>query len=74
MVSSVLLTLQSMLASCKVRMPQWRNVPQADDAYTITSHLFTLQKKERPPDDARYSKNAPISPKDTKWVFHDDTV
>ncbi|KDN52903.1 UBC-like protein [Tilletiaria anomala UBC 951] len=47
-VSSVLLTLQSMLASCK--------------------------RKERPPDNEKYTKHSPISPKDTRWVFHDDTV
>lgn len=47
-VCSVLLTLQSMLASCK--------------------------KKERPKDNERYVKHAPISPKDTRWHFHDDSV
>ncbi|UZJ53106.1 hypothetical protein CBS101457_002426 [Exobasidium rhododendri] len=47
-VSSVLLTMQSMLASCK--------------------------KQEPPQDNQRYIKNAPLSPKDTRWHFHDDTV
>lgn len=47
-VSSVLLTMQSMLASCK--------------------------KKERPKDNDRYVKHAPISPKDTVWSFHDECV
>ncbi|CAO1613521.1 unnamed protein product [Sympodiomycopsis kandeliae] len=46
--SSVLISIQSMLASCK--------------------------KKERPPDNDRYIKHAPLSPKDTRFVYHDDTV
>ncbi|GAA5970711.1 hypothetical protein JCM8115_006004 [Rhodotorula mucilaginosa] len=47
-VQSLLLTMQSMLASCK--------------------------KKELPPDNDRYVRNAPKSPKDTRWAYHDDTV
>ncbi|PWY98190.1 UBC-like protein [Testicularia cyperi] len=47
-VSSVLLTLQSMLASCK--------------------------KLELPPDNDQYVKRAPLSPKDARFVYHDDTV
>lgn len=47
-VSSVLLTLQSMLASCK--------------------------KLELPPDNERYVKRAPLSPKDSRFVYDDDTV
>ncbi|KAL7341767.1 ubiquitin-conjugating enzyme/RWD-like protein [Rhodotorula toruloides] len=47
-VQSLLLTMQSMLASCK--------------------------KKELPPDNDRYIRNAPKSPKDTRWAYHDDTV
>ncbi|GAA6064726.1 hypothetical protein JCM10212_005849 [Sporobolomyces blumeae] len=47
-VHSLLLTMQSMLASCK--------------------------KKELPPDNDRYVRNAPKSPKDTRWAYHDDTV
>ncbi|GAA96347.1 uncharacterized protein L969DRAFT_95466 [Mixia osmundae IAM 14324] len=47
-VSSICLTLQSMLASCK--------------------------KKERPPDNERYVKRAPFSPKQTQFVYHDDSV
>ncbi|MCO5565343.1 hypothetical protein L7F22_019016 [Adiantum nelumboides] len=47
-VTSVLLTMQSMLASCK--------------------------KKEKPKDNDRYVKHAPISPKDTVWSFHDEYV
>ncbi|GAA5986084.1 hypothetical protein JCM10908_006400 [Rhodotorula pacifica] len=44
-VQSLLLTMQSMLASCK--------------------------KKELPPDNDRYVRNAPKSPKDTRWAYHD---
>ncbi|GAA5969395.1 hypothetical protein JCM11641_008102 [Rhodosporidiobolus odoratus] len=44
-VQSLLLTMQSMLASCK--------------------------KKELPPDNDRYIRNAPKSPKDTRWAYHD---
>ncbi|EPQ30102.1 uncharacterized protein PFL1_02219 [Pseudozyma flocculosa PF-1] len=47
-VSSVLLTLQSMLASCK--------------------------KLEVPPDNESYCKRAPKSPKDSRFVYHDDSV
>ncbi|BGP50367.1 hypothetical protein JCM10450v2_006286 [Rhodotorula kratochvilovae] len=47
-VQSLLLTMQSMLASCK--------------------------NKELPPDNDRYIRNAPKSPKDTRWAYHDDTV
>ncbi|BGP57203.1 hypothetical protein JCM8202v2_004843 [Rhodotorula sphaerocarpa] len=47
-VQSLLLTMQSMLASCK--------------------------KKELPPDNDRYVRNAPRSPKDTRWAYHDDSV
>jgi ubiquitin-conjugating enzyme E2 W len=47
-VSSLLLTLQSMLASAKT--------------------------KQLPPDNDRYVRNAPRSPKDTRWQYDDDTV
>ncbi|PWN25662.1 UBC-like protein [Jaminaea rosea] len=47
-VSSVLLSIQSMLASQK--------------------------QKERPPDNDRYMKHAPLSPKDSRFVYHDDTI
>ncbi|GAA6040160.1 hypothetical protein NBRC10512_001249 [Rhodotorula toruloides] len=47
-VQSLLLTMQSMLASCK--------------------------KKELPPDNDRYIRNAPKSPKDTRWAYHDGTT
>ncbi|KAJ8104154.1 ubiquitin-conjugating enzyme/RWD-like protein [Lipomyces tetrasporus] len=32
------------------------------------------QRTERPPDDARYIASAPISPKQTRFVYHDDNV
>lgn len=47
-ISSVLLTLQSMLASCK--------------------------QLQRPPDNDAYVKRAPLSPKDSRFVYDDDTV
>ncbi|ETS61913.1 hypothetical protein PaG_04023 [Moesziomyces aphidis] len=47
-VSSVLLTLQSMLASCK--------------------------QLQTPPDNDAYVKRAPLSPKDSRFVYDDDTV
>ncbi|KAJ1035292.1 hypothetical protein NDA13_000712 [Ustilago tritici] len=47
-VSSVLITLQSMLASCK--------------------------KLQTPPDNDAYVKRAPLSPKDSRFVYDDDTV
>lgn len=46
--SSICLTLQSMLASCK--------------------------KKERPKDNDQYVRTAPLSPKQTRFVYHDDAV
>ncbi|KAF8320611.1 UBC-like protein [Cantharellus anzutake] len=46
--SSICLTLQSMLASCK--------------------------KKERPEGNDRYVKTAPLSPKNTHFLYEDDTV
>ncbi|CAO1635713.1 unnamed protein product [Parajaminaea phylloscopi] len=46
--ASVLLSIQSMMASCK--------------------------KKERPPDNDEYVKRAPLSPKDARFVYHDDNV
>ncbi|SNX85925.1 related to ubiquitin-conjugating enzyme [Melanopsichium pennsylvanicum] len=47
-ISSVLLTLQSMLASCK--------------------------QLQTPPDNDAYVKRAPLSPKDSRFVYDDDTV
>jgi len=47
-VSTVCITLQSMLASCK--------------------------KKERPIGNDRYVKHAPLSPKQTRFVYDDDKV
>ncbi|SCV71475.1 BQ2448_3063 [Microbotryum intermedium] len=47
-VQALLLTLQSMLASCK--------------------------QKELPSDNDRYVRNAPKSPKDARFAYHDDTV
>ncbi|KAG0145012.1 hypothetical protein CROQUDRAFT_659205 [Cronartium quercuum f. sp. fusiforme G11] len=41
---------------------------------TMQSMLASCKKKERPADNDRYVRNAPISPKHTRWDFHDDTV
>ncbi|BGP26434.1 ubiquitin-conjugating enzyme E2 W [Rhodotorula toruloides] len=41
---------------------------------TIQSMLASCKKKELPPDNDRYIRNAPKSPKDTRWAYHDDTV
>ncbi|CAH7685816.1 ubiquitin-conjugating enzyme 16 [Phakopsora pachyrhizi] len=41
---------------------------------TIQSMLASCKKKELPQDNERYVRTAPISPKDTRWSFHDDTV
>ncbi|KAA1107199.1 hypothetical protein PGT21_005715 [Puccinia graminis f. sp. tritici] len=41
---------------------------------TIQSMLASCKKKERPVDNDRYVRNAPISPKNTRWHFDDDTV
>jgi len=46
--STICITLQSMLASCK--------------------------KKERPEGNDRYVKNAPLSPKNTHFLYDDDSV
>ncbi|PWN52916.1 UBC-like protein [Violaceomyces palustris] len=47
-VSSILLSIQSMLASCK--------------------------ELKHPPDDERYGRHAPMSPKDSRFVYDDDSV
>ena len=36
--------------------------------------LSTNEKEERPPDDVDYVKRAPLNPKQTKFVYHDDDV
>ncbi|MBW0563434.1 hypothetical protein O181_103149 [Austropuccinia psidii MF-1] len=41
---------------------------------TIQSMLASCKKKEWPADNDRYVRTAPISPKNTRWHFHDDTV
>ncbi|TKA53655.1 hypothetical protein B0A53_03697 [Rhodotorula sp. CCFEE 5036] len=41
---------------------------------TMQSMLASCKKKELPPDNDRYVRNAPKSPKDTRWAYHDDTV
>ncbi|CAG8612383.1 9030_t:CDS:2 [Ambispora leptoticha] len=41
---------------------------------SLQSMLSSCTKKERPPDDGRYTKHARISPKHTQWAFHDDSV
>ncbi|KAK9893884.1 UBC-like protein [Cystobasidium minutum MCA 4210] len=41
---------------------------------SIQSMLASCKKKERPPGNDRYVRNAPKSPKDTQWMYEDDTV
>ncbi|KAK9335091.1 ubiquitin-conjugating enzyme/RWD-like protein [Lipomyces starkeyi] len=41
---------------------------------SIQSMLAGNDRNERPPDDARYVASAPISPKQTRFVYHDDNV
>ena len=41
---------------------------------SIQSMLASCKKKERPPGNDRYVKNAPISPKDTTGMYEDDNV
>ncbi|KAK9242066.1 ubiquitin-conjugating enzyme/RWD-like protein [Lipomyces tetrasporus] len=41
---------------------------------SIQSMLAGNDRNERPPDDARYIASAPISPKQTRFVYHDDNV
>lgn len=41
---------------------------------SIQSMLNNNQVAERPPDDADYMKRAPKNPKNTTFVYHDDTV
>ncbi|KAI5950717.1 hypothetical protein KGF54_003791 [Candida jiufengensis] len=50
-------------------------------ACTIESILLSIQSmlqrnttKERPPDDTQYIKHAPIDPKDSNFIYHDDNV
>lgn len=41
---------------------------------SIQSMLNNNQVAERPPDDVDYTKRAPKNPKNTLFVYHDDTV
>ena len=41
---------------------------------SIHSMLVHNTNNSRPPDDERYIKNAPIDPKRSRFVFHDDNV
>lgn len=41
---------------------------------SIQSMLASCKRKERPQGNDSYVKRAPISPKQTRWDFHDDTV
>lgn len=41
---------------------------------SIHSMLVTNKVNERPPDDSRYVQSAPIDPKKSRFVFHDDNV
>ncbi|RCK54903.1 Ubiquitin-conjugating enzyme E2 W [Candida viswanathii] len=41
---------------------------------SIQSMLNTNDKRERPPDDRSYIRHAPLNPKNSKFVYHDDSV
>lgn len=41
---------------------------------SLHSFLASNTRSERPPDDSSYCKHAPKNPKDTRFVYHDDTV
>ncbi|KZS90287.1 UBC-like protein [Sistotremastrum niveocremeum HHB9708] len=41
---------------------------------TMQSMLASCKKLERPPDNDRYVRHAPKSPKNTRFVYDDDTV
>ncbi|KAL6449826.1 ube2wa Probable ubiquitin-conjugating enzyme E2 W-A [Candida maltosa Xu316] len=41
---------------------------------SIQSMLNTNDRYERPPDDASYIKGAPLNPKNSRFVYHDDSV
>jgi len=41
---------------------------------TLQSMLASCKKKERPPDNDRYVRNAPANPKQTRFHYDDDTV
>ncbi|GLB36583.1 putative ubiquitin-conjugating enzyme family protein [Lyophyllum shimeji] len=41
---------------------------------TLQSMLASCKKKERPPDNDRYVRNAPDNPKKTRFHYDDDTV
>lgn len=41
---------------------------------SIQSMLTTNDKNERPPDDKSYIRHAPLNPKNSRFVYHDDSV
>lgn len=41
---------------------------------SIQSMLTTNDKRERPPDDKSYIRHAPLNPKNSRFVYHDDSV
>ena len=41
---------------------------------SIQSMLASCKKKQRPPGNDAYVRRAPLSPKDTRWAYEDDTV
>jgi len=41
---------------------------------TLQSMLASCKTKERPPDNDRYIRTAPASPKKSRFHYHDDTV
>lgn len=72
-VQSVCLTLQSMLASCKVRLshPSATHtlfLPISDSIFCVLCNAPS-QKKEWPQGNDEYVKRAPKSPKDARFVY-----
>lgn len=74
-VEAILITLQSMLASCKASIPPLIRPSVAALQMHSALNVLTrhVQKKELPPGNDRYVRTAPSNPKKTRWAFHDDT-
>ncbi|KAF4584526.1 hypothetical protein EYR40_004520 [Pleurotus pulmonarius] len=69
-VVAVCVTLQSMLASCKVPCDTFMLLSVSNGF--VCGGL--LQKKERPVDNDRYVRTAPENPKKTRFHYDDDNV
>ncbi|WOO77211.1 putative ubiquitin-conjugating enzyme E2 W [Vanrija pseudolonga] len=55
--------------------PEWSPVLNAVSVcITMQSMLASCKKKELPKGNDSYVARAPVNPKQTRWVYHDDTV